>query len=111
MQRELAGGGKAVLEGRDTGSVVCPNAILKIFLTASIEERVYRRKLQLRGKKCESDTPSIKKEITSRDKIDTSRRDSPLIVPENGIVIDTSHMSIDEVVNKIKELYHDRTNT
>lgn len=111
IQRRVAGKGKAVLEGRDTGSVVCPNALLKIYLTASMGERVRRRKMQLEQKNQEMDEESIKKEIKNRDNIDSSRKDSPLILPENGIEIDTSDMSIDEVVDRIKKLYHDRTKT
>jgi cytidylate kinase len=111
IQRKLASEGKAVLEGRDTGSVVCPNALLKIFLTASISERVRRRKLQLDQKDQKMDEISIEDEIKSRDTIDSSRQDSPLVLPEYGIEIDTSNMSIKEVANKIKQLYYDRTKT
>ena len=111
IQRKLASEGKAVLEGRDTGSVVCPNALLKIFLTASISERVKRRKLQLDQKDQNMDESSIENEIKSRDTIDSSRQDSPLVLPEDGIEIDTSDMSIQEVANKIKQIYHDRTKT
>jgi len=111
IQRKLASEGKAVLEGRDTGSVVCPNALLKIFLTASISERVKRRKLQLEQKDQKMDESSIENEIKNRDSIDSSRQDSPLVLPEDGIEIETSDMSIQEVANKIKQLYHDRTKT
>lgn len=111
IQRKLASEGKAVLEGRDTGSVVCPHALLKIFLTASISERVKRRKLQLDRKDQKMDESSIKTEIKSRDTIDSSRQDSPLVLPVDGIEIDTSDMSIQQVVNKIKQLYYDRTKT
>ena len=111
IQRKLASQGKAVLEGRDTGSVVCPDALLKIFLTASISERVKRRRLQLEQKDQNMDVRSIENEIKSRDTIDSSRKDSPLILPENGIEIDTSDMSIDDVVNRIKRLYYDRAKT
>ncbi len=109
MQRKLSSSGKAVLEGRDTGSVVCPHALLKIFLTANVKERVKRRKLQLDQKNQVMNTKSIEDEINSRDTIDSSRKDSPLMVPEDGIEIDTSDMSIDEVVKRIKKIYYDRT--
>ncbi len=109
LQRKFIKGGRAVLEGRDTGSVVCPDAILKIFLTASLEERIKRRDLQIKkgGQKIKKNT--IKKEITARDKIDSSRKDSPLVMPKNGILIDTTNLSIREVVDKIKELYYERS--
>ena len=76
IQRELASQGSAILEGRDTGSVVCPNAVLKIFLTAGISERVKRRKLQLEEKKQQMSISSIENEIKSRDSIDSSRENS-----------------------------------
>ncbi len=111
IQRKLAGEGNAVLEGRDTGSIVCPDALLKIFLTASIDERVKRRKLQLDEKNQKMEVFSIEEEIKNRDHIDSSREDSPLVIPEDGIKIDTSDMTIVEVTNKIKQLYYDRTKT
>jgi len=111
IQRKLASEGNAVLEGRDTGSTVCPDALLKIFLTASIGERVKRRKLQLDEKNQKMEVSSIEEEIRNRDHIDSSREDSPLVIPEGGIKIDTSDMTIVEVINKIKQLYYDRTKT
>ncbi len=108
LQRKLTKNGNAVLEGRDTGSVVCPDAALKIFLTASLNERIKRRDLQIKkvGQSLKRDI--IKNEIISRDKIDSSRENSPLIIPENGILIDTTGLSIKEVVDKIKGLYYQR---
>lgn len=111
LQRSLAYSGNSVLEGRDTGSVVCPDATLKVFLTASISERVKRRRLQLEGKDQDMNASSVEKEIQNRDMIDSSRKDSPLIIPENGVEIDTSGLTIKEVANKIKELYYVRTKT
>jgi cytidylate kinase len=105
----MASSGNSVLEGRDTGSVVCPDADLKIFLTASIAERVRRRRLQLEGKNQPMDEISIKQEINDRDMIDSNRKDSPLIIPEDGIKLDTSGLTINEVVEKIKKLYYVRT--
>jgi cytidylate kinase len=105
FQRELIKNGNAVLEGRDTGSVVCPEAILKIYLTANLEERIKRRDLQNKEKGQFQERVITRDEIITRDKIDSSRKDSPLIVPENGIVIDTSNLSVIEVVEKIKRLY------
>ncbi|MFO7929724.1 MAG: (d)CMP kinase [Candidatus Humimicrobiaceae bacterium] len=110
LQRKLARKGNAVLEGRDTGSVVCPHAILKIFLTASIEERIKRRKLQLKSKGQKIESHSIKKEIMDRDRIDSGRKDSPLIIPEDGVKLDTTNMGINEVIKKIKDMYKERIN-
>ncbi|HEY4663137.1 MAG TPA: (d)CMP kinase [Candidatus Humimicrobiaceae bacterium] len=105
LQKKFIEDGNAILEGRDTGSVVCTDATLKIYLTASLNERVKRRDLQVRSLGQISKKDLIKKEIISRDRIDSSRENSPLIIPDSAIVIDTSEMSIKEVVDKIKELY------
>ncbi|MBU4313727.1 MAG: (d)CMP kinase, partial [Actinobacteria bacterium] len=92
------------------GSVVCPDAALKIYLTARLDERIKRRDLQIRGKGQFLERNIIKKEIISRDRIDSSREDSPLIIPENGIIIDTSKLSVKGVVEKIKKLYFKKVN-
>ena len=110
LQKKFIQGGNAVLEGRDTGSVVCPNAALKIYLTASLDERIKRRDLQIREKGHFLERNIIKKEIISRDRIDSSREDSPLVIPENGIIIDTSKLSVKGVVEKIKKLYFKNVN-
>ena len=110
LQKKFIQGGNAVLEGRDTGSVVCPDAALKIYLTASLNERIKRRDLQIRGKGQFLERNIIKKEIISRDRIDSSREDSPLVIPENGIIIDTSKLSVKRVVKKIKKLYFKKVN-
>lgn len=110
LQKKFIQGGNAVLEGRDTGSVVCPNAALKIYLTASLDERIKRRDLQIREKGHFLERNIIKKEIISRDRIDSSREDSPLVIPENGIIIDTSRLSVKGVVKKIKKLYFKKVN-
>lgn len=110
LQKKFIQEGNTVLEGRDTGSVVCPDATLKIYLTASLDERIKRRDLQIRGKGQFLEINIIKKEIISRDRIDSSREDSPLIIPENGIIIDTSKLSVKGVVEKIKKLYFKNVN-
>ena len=106
LQRGMALKKPCVLEGRDTGSVVCPSAICKIFLTADINERVKRREKQLLENSQPSSKKEIKTEIESRDKIDSSRKDSPLIVPEGAAVIDTSSMSVNDVFESIKNDYN-----
>lgn len=108
LQREIAQDGSAVLEGRDTGSVVFPNAILKIFLTASLEERIKRRKIQETEKGTDLEEKEIKNEIVSRDKIDSSREDSPLVIPEDAVIIDSSNMKAAEVAGKIENIYNER---
>ncbi|MDD5622039.1 MAG: (d)CMP kinase [Actinomycetota bacterium] len=105
LQKKFIKDGNAILEGRDTGSVVCPDAALKIYLTANLNERVRRRVLQVKDREQFSKRDLIKNEIISRDRIDSNRKNSPLIIPENAIVIDTSEMSIREVADRIKKLY------
>lgn len=108
LQRKMATKGKAVLEGRDTGSVVCPDADLKVYLTANIQERIRRRKKQLIEKGKGLDDNIIKNEIETRDKIDSSRKDSPLVIPGGAAVIDTSFMTIEEVSAEIKRLFKEK---
>src|SRR4030065_1798160 len=110
LQRKFIEKGNAVLEGRDTGSVVCPDATLKIYLTASLEERIKRRILQMKGNGQLFKKNIIKKEITERDRIDSTRKDSPLIRPTNGVILDTTKLSIRELVDKIKKLYYKKSN-
>ena len=110
LQREMSNSGSVILEGRDTGSVVCPNAILKVFLDAKLDERVKRRRLQLESKRQFLEQKLIEDEIKSRDKIDSSREDSPLVIPKNGVFIDSTNMTIKEVVSKIKNFYKERIN-
>jgi len=108
LQRDLAGSGNAVLEGRDTGSVVFPNAILKIYLTAGIEQRVMRRELQNIEKGQKADSKDIKTEISTRDTIDSSRSDSPLIIPDDAVVIDNTYLTIQQTFEKIRDIYNER---
>jgi CMP/dCMP kinase len=110
LQREAALKNPCVLEGRDTGSVVCPSAICKIYLTASIDERVKRREKQLFENSQPSSREQIKNEIESRDDIDSNREDSPLIIPEGASVIDTSSKTITDVFNLIKIDYSKKHN-
>ncbi len=100
-QRELGKEGGIVLDGRDMGSVVYPEADLKIFLTASVEERVKRRLLELNQKGIKIEYDKLKQNIIERDKIDTEREVAPLKVPEGAHIIDSTGLSIDEVVQEI----------
>jgi cytidylate kinase len=108
LQRELADSGNAVLEGRDTGSVVFPNALLKIYLSAGIEQRVKRRELQNIQKGQKVDAKDIKIEISTRDSIDSSRSDSPLVIPQDAVIIDNTNLTILETFEKIRDLYNER---
>jgi len=108
LQRELASRGPAVLEGRDTGSVVFPGAILKIYLKADISERIRRREKQNNMKGQFAGIENVKAEIEKRDYIDSSRKESPLVIPEGAVVIDGTKMTIEETFSKIKDLYYER---
>lgn len=96
------------MDGRDIGTVVLPNADLKIFLTASNEERARRRFEQNKLLGIESDYNTILKEIIERDKKDSERAIAPLKQAIDAIPIDTTKMSIDEVSNMIISLINER---
>ncbi|MBP2642910.1 MAG: Cytidylate kinase [Firmicutes bacterium] len=104
LQRKLAVGGGVVMDGRDIGTHVLPNADIKIFLTASIDERAKRRWLELKAKDIEVNIDQLKQEIADRDKTDSEREISPLIQAKDAVVIDTTHLSIPEAVEKILSL-------
>ena len=100
-QRQLIEAERIVLEGRDTTTVVCPDATLKVFLTASVRERARRRYLEFVGKPNAPTLEEIEKSITERDHRDSTREDSPLRVAEDAVVVDTDSLSIEEVVETI----------
>lgn len=90
-----------VADGRDMGTVVFPNAPLKIFLTASAEERSKRRYKQLKNKGVYVSLPGLLQDIRSRDERDSQRRVAPLVPAEDAVVIDTTTLSIDEVLKRV----------
>lgn len=94
-----------VADGRDMGTVVFPQAQLKIFLTASAEERARRRYLQLKGKGMEADQASLLQEIQERDERDSQRSVAPLKPASDAIVLDSTSLSIDEVQEKILKAF------
>ena len=104
LQRKIASENNSILDGRDIGTVVFPNAELKIFLTASVKIRALRRYNELIAKDRNIDINEIEAEIEKRDKLDSSRETSPLIKAADAIEIDTSDLSIDEVANTILKL-------
>ncbi len=97
-----------VMEGRDIGSVVIPNAELKIFLHANLEKRAKRRIVQLKEKNVQYDEHDVIKNILKRDEIDKNRKNSPLIKTKDAVEINTSNMSIKEVEEKIYCLFLER---
>jgi cytidylate kinase len=100
-QKALIENEKIVLEGRDTTTVVCPEARLKVFLTASVQERARRRYLEFAGKPNAPSLAEIVSSIAERDHRDSTREDSPLRVAEDAAVIDSDSLSADEVVEAI----------
>lgn len=103
LQREMADVGSVIMDGRDIATNVLPNADVKIFLTASIEERAMRRYKEMKQKGFDVDLEKLKDEIAARDKADSEREISPLVQAEDAELLDTSNMSIDEVVEAILE--------
>ena len=104
LQREMAAQGSVVMDGRDIGTQVLPNADLKIFLTASVDERARRRCDELKAKGHAADFDTIRDEMILRDKQDSQREIAPLAQAEDAILLDTTNLSIDEVVAQIFEL-------
>ena len=98
-----------IADGRDMGTTVFPQAPLKIFLTASAEERAQRRHKQLNEKGISSSIAALAAEIAERDERDRTRATSPLVPADDAIVIDSTSLSIDEVVQQILTLWSDRS--
>jgi cytidylate kinase len=103
-QREIAADKGVVLDGRDTGSYVLPEAEYKFFLTASVDERAERRTKELIAQGYQADLATIKAEIEKRDKSDSERAIGPLKAAPDAIIIDTSELSISQVAEKIIQL-------
>jgi CMP/dCMP kinase len=100
-QKEIASNSSIIMDGRDIGTVVMPDAEYKFFLNASVEERAQRRKLELEEKGYDVDFEKLKDEIALRDKTDYERTHSPLRKADDAIEIDTTSMTFDEVVGRI----------
>lgn len=104
QQRRMGRESSVVMDGRDIGTVVFPEAPLKIFLTAAAAERARRRGLELEAKGEKVDYVALEKDIIERDRQDSQREISPLKQAEDAVYLDSSDMSIDEVTEKILEL-------
>jgi len=109
-QRAFAQPRGLVADGRDMGTVIFPEAWLKIFLTASIEERAKRRYKQLKKKGIDTPLSDLITALNERDARDRSRAVAPLQPASDAIIIDTSHLSVDEVINQIMHLFHQQKN-
>ena len=104
LQRQMAANGGVIMDGRDIGTNVLPNAEVKIFLTASIDERAERRYAELKQKGYDVNLAGLKAEIAARDKADSERAIAPLIKADDAVILDTTGLSIEEVVQRVLEL-------
>ncbi len=104
LQRDMAKSSSVIMDGRDIGTQVLPNADLKIFLTASVDERAKRRFEELKAKNLAADFAKIKTEIILRDKQDSEREIAPLAMADDAILIDSTNLSVEEVVAEILRL-------
>jgi len=110
LQQLASKQGNIIMDGRDIGTVVIPNADLKIFLTANVEERAKRRYKEHIKKGKESQISKVIEDIVIRDQKDSTRKESPLRKADDAIVIDTTYLTIEQVVNKIIELTDKKEN-
>jgi len=104
-QRDFASNG-AVVDGRDIGTIIFPNADYKFYITASLDQRTERRHLQLKKDNAEIDRNNIKNDINNRDLRDINRKIAPLKKAEDAIEIDTTEMKIDDVIDFIVKYIH-----
>ncbi|RXT14041.1 (d)CMP kinase [Ammoniphilus sp. CFH 90114] len=108
MQRVMAAEQNVVMDGRDIGTHVLPSAQVKVFLTASIEERALRRYKDLQEKGHQADLEQLKHDIARRDKLDSEREAAPLRCAEDAVVLDSSGLTIEQVVEQIVGLYKEK---
>lgn len=103
MQREIASKSSCVLDGRDIGSYVLPNADFKFYLTADVDERARRRYLEQKAKGLEVTLEQVKAEMIARDEQDSKRAFAPLVIPQGAFVVDTTNMTLEEVLALLLE--------
>lgn len=101
LQRSLAEKTSVIMDGRDIGTYVLPDAEVKIFLTASSDVRAKRRLLEMKEKGMEADFETVKRDIEYRDKNDSERKFAPLKQAQDAVLVDTSDMTIDQVIERI----------
>ena len=104
LQRTLAKKTSVIMDGRDIGTYVLPDAEVKIFLTASSDVRAKRRLLEMKEKGMEADFETVKRDIEYRDKNDSEREFAPLKQAEDAVLVDTSDMTIEQVIDRIIEI-------
>jgi cytidylate kinase len=108
-QRDLAARGGVVMDGRDIGTVVLPEAELKVFLTASPEERSRRRFLELQAKGIDQSYEEVLREMNERDRRDTTRAVAPLRPAEDAVVLDSTELSPEQVLDRLVSLVRERS--
>lgn len=108
LQRSLAAENDVVMDGRDIGTTILPDAEVKIFLTASAQTRAKRRYLELTEKGISCDLEEIRQDIIERDERDMNREVSPLRQAQDAVLVDSSAMTIDEVVEEILRIYREK---
>lgn len=108
LQRDLAARYNVIMDGRDIGTVILPEAQLKVYLTASVEERARRRCRELLEKGENTDLSEIEEDIRERDYRDMHRKTAPLKIAEDAVYVDSSDMTINEVIGRITELARKR---
>ena len=108
LQQQLAARENVVMDGRDIGTCVLPDATVKIYLTASVEERARRRYLELKEKGQEESLEKIQEDIRDRGHRDMTREISPLRQAEDAVLVDASHMTIEEVTAAVLEAFEER---
>ncbi len=104
LQRDLGRAGRAVFEGRDTGTVVLPEARWKFFLTAALDVRAARRRSALAERGVEANLPAVREEMLARDDADASRTLAPLRPAQDALIIDSSGLDAAQVVEKMMEV-------
>ncbi len=108
LQREIAAERDVVMDGRDIGTCILPDAQLKIYLTASAKTRARRRYLELTGRGEAADPAQIKRDIEERDERDRNRAIAPLRKAKDAVTVDSSDLSIEQVLDVIEQLYEER---
>lgn len=112
LQREIGHAAEpgVVVDGRDIGTVVFPEAPVKVFLTADLEERARRRQQELQQKGQDASLPAVRREVEARDRADRERSVAPLRQADDAVVVDTTHLSVEEQVQAIVDLAQNASN-
>lgn len=110
MQRKLAERGGVIVDGRDIGSVVLPNADIKFYLTASVAVRAHRRWIEMKEKGQSVSYEEVEKNVVERDYIDSHREESPLVQVEDALLIDSSHLTFQETIETMLKIIEEKLN-